>query len=143
MEDKKRANIAECDREFIYKNGNILGFGSTPMKEIFTLTMALGMDYPQKLPTKSTSWIRSDTCDTNSIALMAALRLGADDINDNNINGYANYNDCMVYANMCSYAGFRKLEQMIKEANYDNDELIAELMAELDRLYRKNVELKD
>ncbi len=143
MEDKKRANIAECDREFIYKNGNILGFGSTPMKEIFTFTMALGMDYPQKLPTKSTSWIRSDTFDTNSIALMAALRLGADDINDNNINGYANYNDCMVYANMCSYAGFRKLEQMIKEANYDNDELIAELMAELDRLYRKNVELKD
>lgn len=143
MEENKRANIAECDRDFLYRNSHMLGLGSTPTKEIFSLTMSLGMDNPQKLPTKNTSWIRFDTFDMNSIALMAALRLGADDITDANINEHANYNDCMSYANMCSYTGFRKLEQMVKEANYDNDELMAELMAELDRLYRKNVELND
>lgn len=140
MEDKKRANITEHDRNLVDENPNILGFGEMAKKDIFAMTMALGMDDPQKLPTKSSSWIRSDTFDINCVALMAALRLGADDITDDNINEHANYNDCMTYANMCSYTGFRKLEQKMEEAHGNNDELVGELMRELDRLYKKNVE---
>ena len=139
MEDKKRANISDHDRDLLYKNSKLLGLGSMQAREIFAMTMALGMDEPQKLPAKSTSWIRPETFDTGNIAIIAALRLGADDITDDNINEHANYNDCMTYANMCSYTGFRKLEQKIEEANGNNDELVGELMRELDRLYRKNV----
>ena len=51
--------------------------------------------------------------------------------------------DMISYAEQCSQAGFEKLEKMVQDANNNNDELEAELMAELDRLYRKNVELED
>lgn len=140
MEDKKRAYISDHDRDLLSRNSKLLGLGSMEAKEVFAMTMALGMDAPQKLPSPNTSWIRSESFDTSNRAIIAALRLGADDINDDTINEHANYNDCITYANMCSYTGFRRLEQKIEEANGNNDELVAELMIELDRLYRKNVE---
>ena len=143
MEDKKRANITDYDRRLLTENAQILGLGSTPAKDIYALTVALGMNNPQRIPIKNSSWIRADTLDTNTVALMGAVRLGAADVNEDNINEHANHNDCISYGNMCSYTGFRKLEQLIKEVNSDNDELIAELMVELDRLYRKNVELEE
>lgn len=138
-----RIYVAEKNRDFINSHLNILGFDVAQKKEILFMTMALGMNEPQKLPTKRTGWILYKTFTTSDKTLIEALRLGADDVNDENINQFADFDTCISYAEQCSQAGFEKLEKMVQESNNDNDELEAELMAELDRLYRKNVELND
>lgn len=139
MEDRRRANITEHNRNFIKSNEDKLGFGDAATKDIYALTIALGIEEPKELKGKVTSWIRAETIDTNITALMAAARLGADDVTDENINRFADYNTCVAFTDQCANAGFEKLEQMIAEADGDNDILISELMHELDRLYEKNV----
>ncbi len=138
MEDR-RANISERDRKFLEENKDKFGLGETAAKDIYALTVALGMEDPKEMAKKNTSWIRAATIDMNSRAVIASARLGADDITDENINQYAEYNACISFADQCSYAGFEKLAQMITEAEGDDDILISELMRELDRLYEKNV----
>ena len=137
-----RAYIADENRDYINTHGNILDLEATPNKEIFFLTMALGMDEPKKLPTKKTGWILFKTFDTRDQALIQALRLGAEDVNEENINDFTNFDKCIDYAEQCSEAGFEKLRQMVADADGDNTTLQDRLMNELDRLYRMNVEGK-
>lgn len=137
-----RAYIADENRDYINTHGNILDLEATPNKEIFFLTMALGMDEPKKLPTKKTGWILFKTFDTSDQALIQALRLGADDVNEENINDFTDFDKCIDYAEQCSEAGFEKLRQMVADADGDNTTLQDRLMNELDRLYRMNVEEK-
>ena len=135
-----RAYIADENRDYINTHGNILDLEATPNKEIFFLTMALGMDEPKKLPTKKTGWILFKTFDTRDQALIQALRLGAEDVNEENINDFTDFDKCINYAEQCSEAGFEKLRQMVADADGDNTTLQDRLMNELDRLYRMNVE---
>lgn len=137
-----RAYIADENRDYINTHGNILDLEATPNKEIFFLTMALGMDEPKKLPTKKTGWILFKTFDTRDQALIQALRLGAEDVNEENINDFTDFDKCIDYAEQCSKAGFEKLRQMVADADGDNTTLQDRLMNELDRLYRMNVEGK-
>ena len=137
-----RAYIADENRDYINTHGNILELEATPNKEIFFLTMALGMDEPKKLPTKKTGWILFKTFDTSDQALIQALRLGAEDVNEENINDFTDFDKCIDYAEQCSEAGFEKLRQMVADADGDNTTLQDRLMNELDRLYRMNVEEK-
>lgn len=137
-----RAYIADENRDYINTHGNILDLEATPNKEIFFLTMALGMDEPKKLPTKKTGWILFKTFDTRDQALIQALRLGAEDVNEGNINDFTDFDKCIDYAEQCSEAGFEKLRQMVADADGDNTTLQDRLMNELDRLYRMNVEEK-
>ena len=137
-----RAYIADENRDYINTHGNILDLEATPNKEIFFLTMALGMDEPKKLPTKKTGWILFKTFDTRDQALIQALRLGAEDVNEENINDFTDFDKCIDYAEQCSEAGFEKLRQMVADADGDNTTLQDCLMNELDRLYRMNVEGK-
>ena len=137
-----RAYIADENRDYINTHGNILDLEATPNKEIFFLTMALGMDEPKKLPTKKTGWILFKTFDTRDQALIQALRLGAEDVNEENINDFTDFDKCIDYAEHCSEAGFEKLRQMVADADGDNTTLQDRLMNELDRLYRMNVEEK-
>ena len=137
-----RAYIADENRDYINTHGNILDLEATPNKEIFFLTMALGMDEPKKLPTKKTGWILFKTFDTRAQALIQALRLGAEDVNEENINDFTDFDKCIDYAEQCSEAGFEKLRQMVADADGDNTTLQDRLMNELDRLYRMNVEGK-
>lgn len=137
-----RAYIADENRDYINTHGNILDLEATPNKEIFFLTMALGMDEPKKLPTKKTGWILFKTFDTRDQALIQALRLGAEDVNEENINDFTDFDKCIDYAEQCSEAGFEKLRQMVADADGDNTTLQDRLMNELDRLYRMNVEKK-
>lgn len=137
-----RAYIADENRDYINTHGNILDLEATPNKEIFFLTMALGMDEPKKLPTKKTGWILFKTFDTRDQALIQALRLGAEDVNEENINDFTDFDKCIDYAEQCSEAGFEKLRQMVADADGDNTMLQDRLMNELDRLYRMNVEGK-
>ncbi len=138
MEDR-RASISDRDREFLEENKDKFGLGETAAKDVYALTVALGMESPKEMSKKNSSWIRAATIDMNSRAIIASARLGADDISDENINQFAEYNACISFADQCSYAGFEKLAQMIEEADGDNDILISELMHELDRLYETNV----
>lgn len=137
-----RAYIADENRDYINTHGNILDLEATPNKEIFFLTMALGMDEPKKLPTKKTGWILFKTFDTRDQALIQALRLGAEDVNEENINDFTDFDKCIDYAEQCSERGFEKLRQMVSDADGDNTTLQDRLMNELDRLYRMNVEGK-
>ncbi|CDA50554.1 unknown [Dialister sp. CAG:486] len=137
-----RAYIADENRDYINTHGNILDLEATPNKEIFFLTMALGMDEPKKLPTKKTGWILFKTFDTRDQALIQALRLGAEEVNEENINDFTDFDKCIDYAEQCSEAGFEKLRQMVADADGDNTTLQDRLMNELDRLYRMNVEEK-
>lgn len=137
-----RAYIADENRDYINTHGNILDLEATPNKEIFFLTMALGMDEPKKLPTKKTGWILFKTFDTRDQALIQALRLGAEDVSEENINDFTDFDKCIDYAEQCSEAGFEKLRQMVADADGDNTTLQDRLMNELDRLYRMNVEGK-
>ena len=137
-----RAYIADENRDYINTHGNILELEATPNKEIFFLTMALGMDEPKKLPTKKTGWILFKTFDTSDQALIQALRLGAEDVNEENINDFTDFDKCIDYAEQCSEAGFEKLRQMVADADGDNTALQDRLLNELDRLYRMNVEGK-
>lgn len=137
-----RAYIADENRDYINTHGNILDLEATPNKEIFFLTMALGMDEPKKLPTKKTGWILFKTFDTRDQALIQALRLGAEDVNEEDINDFTDFDKCIDYAEQCSEAGFEKLRQMVADADGDNTTLQDRLMNELDRLYRMNVEEK-
>ncbi len=137
-----RAYIADENRDYINTHGNILDLEATPNKEIFFLTMALGMDEPKKLPTKKTGWILFKTFDTRDQALIQALRLGAEDVNEENINDFTDFDKCIDYAEQCSETGFEKLRQMVADADGDNTTLQDRLMNELDRLYRMNVEGK-
>ena len=137
-----RAYIADENRDYINTHGNILDLEATPNKEIFFLTMALGMDEPKKLPTKKTGWILFKTFDTRDQALIQALRLGAEDVNEENINDFTDFDKCIDFAEQCSEAGFEKLRQMVADADGDNTTLQDRLMNELDRLYRMNVEEK-
>ena len=137
-----RAYIADENRDYINTHGNILDLEATPNKEIFFLTMALGMDEPKKLPTKKTGWILFKTFDTRDQALIQALRLGAEDVNEENINDFTDFDKCIDYAEQCSEAGFEKLRQMVADADGDNTTLQDRLMNELNRLYRMNVEEK-
>ncbi len=137
-----RAYIADENRDYINTHGNILDLEATPNKEIFFLTMALGMDEPKKLPTKKTGWILFKTFDTRDQALIQALRLGAEDVNEENINDFTDFDKCIDYAEQCSEAGFEKLRQMVADVDGDNTTLQDRLMNELDRLYRMNVEEK-
>lgn len=137
-----RAYIADENRDYINTHGNILDLEATPNKEIFFLTMALGMDEPKKLSTKKTGWILFKTFDTRDQALIQALRLGAEDVNEENINDFTDFDKCIDYAEQCSEAGFEKLRQMVADADGDNTTLQDRLMNELDRLYRMNVEGK-
>ena len=137
-----RAYIADENRDYINTHGNILDLEATPNKEIFFLTMALGMDEPKKLPTKKTGWILFKTFDTRDQALIQALRLGAEDVSEENINDFTDFDKCIDYAEQCSEAGFEKLRQMVADADGDNTTLQDRLMNELDRLYRMNVERK-
>lgn len=137
-----RAYIADENRDYINTHGNILDLEATPNKEIFFLTMALGMDEPKKLPTKKTGWILFKTFDTRDQALIQALRLGAEDVNEENINDFTDFDKCIDYAEQCSEVGFEKLRQMVADADGDNTTLQDRLMNELDRLYRMNVEEK-
>lgn len=137
-----RAYIADENRDYINTHGNILDLEATPNKEIFFLTMALGMDEPKKLLTKKTGWILFKTFDTRDQALIQALRLGAEDVNEENINDFTDFDKCIDYAEQCSEAGFEKLRQMVADADGDNTTLQDRLMNELDRLYRMNVEEK-
>ena len=137
-----RAYIADENRDYINTHGNILDLEATPNKEIFFLTMALGMDEPKKLPTKKTGWILFKTFDTRDQALIQALRIGAEDVNEENINDFTDFDKCIDYAEQCSEAGFEKLRQMVADADGDNTTLQDRLMNELDRLYRMNVEEK-
>lgn len=137
-----RAYIADENRDYINTHGNILDLEATPNKEIFFLTMALGMDEPKKLPTKKTGWILFKTFDTRDQALIQALRLGAEDVSEENINDFTDFDKCIDYAEQCSEAGFEKLRQMVADADGDNTTLQDRLMNELDRLYCMNVEGK-
>lgn len=137
-----RAYIADENRDYINTHGNILDLEATPNKEIFFLTMALGMDEPKKLPTKKTGWILFKTFDTRDQALIQALRLGAEDVSEENINDFTDFDKCIDYAEQCSETGFEKLRQMVADADGDNTTLQDRLMNELDRLYRMNVEGK-
>ena len=137
-----RAYIADENRDYINTHGNIRDLEATPNKEIFFLTMALGMDEPKKLPTKKTGWILFKTFDTRDQALIQALRLGAEDVNEENINDFTDFDKCIDYAEQCSEAGFEKLRQMVADVDGDNTTLQDRLMNELDRLYRMNVEEK-
>lgn len=138
MEDR-RASISDRDRKFLEENKDIFGLGETAAKDVYALTVALGMDYPKEMSKKNSSWIRAATIDMNSRAIIASARLGADDITDENINQFAEYNACISFADKCSYAGFEKLAEMMEKAAGDEDVLIYELMKELDRLFEKNV----
>ena len=100
-----RAYIADENRDYINTHGNILDLEATPNKEIFFLTMALGMDVLKKLPTKKTGWILFKTFDTRDQALIQALRLGAEDVNEENINDFTDFDKCIDYAEQCSEAG--------------------------------------
>ena len=100
------------------------------------------MDEPKKLPTKKTGWILFKTFDTRDQALIQALRLGAEDVNEENINDFTDFDKCIDYAEQCSETGFEKLRQMVADADGDNTTLQDRLMNELDRLYRMNVEGK-
>lgn len=135
-----RAYIADENRDYINTHGNILDLEATPNKEIFFLTMALGMNEPEKLPTKKTGWILFKTFDTRDQALIQALRLGAEDVNEENINDFTDFDKCIDYAEQCSETGFEKLRQMVADADGDNTTMQDRLMNELDRLYRMNVE---
>ena len=137
-----RAYIADENRDYINTHGNILDLEATPNKEIFFLTMALGIDEPKKLPSNKTGWILMKTFDTRDQALIQALRLGAEDVNEENINDFTDFDKCIDYAEQCSEAGFEKLRQMVADADGDNTTLQDRLMNELDRLYRMNVEEK-
>ena len=137
-----RAYIADENRDYINTHGNILDLEATPNKEIFFLTMALGMDEPKKLLTKKTGWILFKTFDTRDQALIQALRLGAEDVNEENINDFTDFDKCIDYAEQCSETVFEKLRQMVADADGDNTTLQDRLMNELDRLYRMNVEGK-
>lgn len=136
-----RAYISDENRNFINAHRNILDMG-VAQKENFFLTMALGMNEPEKLPTKKSGWILNKTFDTSDEALIQALRLGAEDVNEENINDFTNFDKCIDYAEQCSQAGFEKLRQMVADADGDNTTLQDRLMNELDRLYRMNVEEK-
>lgn len=136
-----RAYISDENRNFINAHRNILDMG-VAQKENFFLTMALGMNEPEKLPTKKSGWILNKTFDTKDKALIEALRLGAEDVNKENINDFTNFDKCIDYAEQCSEAGFKKLRQMVLEADGDNGILQDRLMVELDRLYRQNVEME-
>ena len=138
MEDR-RAFISLRDRDFIHKNEDKLGLGETEAKKIYAMTMALGVDEPQEMSKKRDGYIKKETFDTYTKAIIATARLGADDITDENINQFADYNECIAFADKCSYTGFEKLAQMVDKADGDEDVLISELMKELDRLYEKNV----
>ena len=136
-----RAYISDENRNFINAHRNILDMG-VAQKENFFLTMALGMNEPEKLPTKKSGWILNKTFDTRDQALIQALRLGAEDVNEENINDFTDFDKCIDYAEQCSEAGFEKLRQMVADADGDNTTLQDRLMNELDRLYRMNVEGK-
>ena len=88
------------------------------------------------------AWILFKTFDTRDQALIQALRLGAEDVNEENINDFTDFDKCIDYAEQCSEAGFEKLRQMVADADGDNTTLQDRLMNELDRLYRMNVEEK-
>lgn len=138
MEDR-RAFISLRDREFIHKNEGKLGLGETEAKKVYAMTVALGVDNPKEMSKKRDGYVKAETIDTYTEVIIATARLGADDITDENINQFADHNECISFADKCSYAGFEKLAQMMEEANGDEDILISELMKELDRLYEKNV----
>ena len=143
MEDR-RASISDRDRKFLENNKDKFGLGETAAKDVYALTVALGMESPKEMTKKNTSWIRAATIDMNTRAVIATARLGAEDITDENINQFAEYNACISFADQCSYAGFEKLAKMLADAtdakgNYDDNIFVSELMHELDRLYEKNV----
>lgn len=123
-----------------WKNAHFLGLESaSENKDILFLTMVLGMDNPKPL-NKKNGWILYKALNTADKAMVRAVKLGAEEITDDNVNQVSDFDKCMDYVEACSNRGIDKLSQMIEENHENNDELEAILMRELDKLYSQNVE---
>lgn len=142
---QERTNFSAERRGWLQelKDKKLLDFNEIDNKEIFFMMMALGCDKTPKELKKAESWIQCNVYSIKEKTLICAVLLGKLCMKHEDINEQANFMKCNRYAEKCAEAGFDVLDEMVKEANYNNDELCAAFLNELDRLYNVNVRAAD
>lgn len=146
---QERTNFSAERRDWLKvlkEDKKILDFDSIDNKDIFYMMIALGcIENREELPElkKAESWIQRETYKTKGEALICSALLGEKCKAGEDINEYADFTKCNKYAEKCAEVGFDVLDKMVKEANYNNDELCAAFMRKLDSLYNLNVKAED
>lgn len=138
---QERTNYSAERREWVrdLKDKKILDFNVLDNKYIFFLALALGCSQTPKELKRAESWIQCNVYTGKERALICSALLGKSCQEEGDINEQADFMTCNKYAEKCAEAGFDEMDRIFKENNYDNDEICAYVMNELDRLYYANV----
>lgn len=124
----------------VMKDKDIVGFNLVENKESFLLAVALGLDSPKTLNNRD-GWFLMKNLKTVDKAILASVLLGkAND--DSEVDLYADLEKAIDLCEEYAEAGFEKMQRLVVEANCDNEVIERNLIEELDRLYKVNVEEK-
>lgn len=136
---RDRININKNYRPFLDEmdSNNTLGFHLISKKDIFIIATSLGLQNPKSLGPKDGYFLLKDVKSFDRV-YFASINLG-NNIEDKEIDKYANDEINYDIAEKCAETGFEILKEKVDSANGNEDLLIKRLLSELDLLYEKNV----
>lgn len=120
---------------------NPIGLNDISRMELFKITTALGLDYPENFSgAKEGLFLLKDLKLTKDEALFYTVLLGKSKTNDD-IDLYSDLELNFVESEKCSNKGLSILSQWVEK--YNSDELLRkEILRELDVIYNKNIKLR-
>ena len=143
MEARKIIYCSKGKKEFLNKlyENKIFGLDSRIDNRIQAIFIAaLGVEEPVDLPSRvDGGWFRTENIVTAKDRMfVSCFKLGECN-NDEEIEESIKPNNYYDYFEKCIEGGFRRIEKLVEEKNWDNDLIEAFMLDELDSMFEKNV----
>lgn len=122
------------------KNQDVLGLSMAEGKEVFMLSVALGLDNPTLLKNRQGLFLNT-ALKTADKALIASVLLGTMS-DDEDMNQHADFDKSCELCEKCAETGYQvllKKKKKYNDAGCDEELLERRLLLERDLLYSKNV----
>ena len=119
------------------KNQDVLGLSMAEGKEVFMLSVALGLENPTLLKNRQGLFLNT-ALKTADKALIASVLLGTMS-DDEDMDQYADFDKSCELCEKCAETGYQVLLKKYNDAGCDEELLERRLLLELDLLYSKNV----
>ena len=119
------------------KKADVLGLSLAEGKEVFMLSVALGLDKPAPLKNRVVLFLNT-ALKTADKALIASALLGTMADGDD-MDQYADFDKSCELCEQCAETGYQILLKKYNDAGCDEELLERRMLTELDMLYSKNV----
>ena len=117
---------------------DILGFKLASTTDIFMLAVSLGLSDPQPLKQRD-PYIRTEYIKVRETAFFESVLLGSN-IDEAKLDQYADLEASLDMCEQCAESGFKKLEQLAEDAEWDKETIEKRISVMLNQLYLQYVE---